>query len=86
MKTPIRDLVGLSLGIELALSIVGPSALGNWADARWHTGPWLTLLGFSLGTAAGLRSLFRFTSKTDTPPRRDDGRPNDGPSDTPPKP
>lgn len=88
MRTPIRDLAGLSIGIELAISIVGTAALGNWADKRWHTAPWLALLGFTLGTAAGLRSLFRFTSKTDTPPPQDGGptseRPT-SPNDKPPK-
>jgi F0F1-type ATP synthase assembly protein I len=60
MKVPVRDLSGTSLGLELALSIVLPCAAGHWADERWRTGPWLTVLGVALGLVAGLRLLLRF--------------------------
>lgn len=62
--TPIRpDWRGTgslsTMGLEVALSIVLPLVAGNWADGRFHTGPWLALLGFGLGLAAAIRALAR---------------------------
>lgn len=62
--TPIRpDWRGTgslsTLGLEIALSIVLPLVLGNWADGRWGTGPWLALTGFAFGLAAAIRALMR---------------------------
>lgn len=63
MRVPIREYAGLSLGIELALSIILPSAGGQWLDERFHTGYVFTLIGFVLGAAAGFRSLLRTAAK-----------------------
>ncbi len=30
-----------------------------WADRSWDTEPWFTLLGLSLGLAAGLRGAYQ---------------------------
>ena len=47
----------LSFVWEVVLSIVIPTTLlallGRWLDQRWHTSPWMTLLGLvlALGSA-----------------------------------
>lgn len=76
MKPSNRDMAGITIGIELVLSLVVPGAAGHWADQKFHTTPWLMYLGCALGLAAGFRSLFRFASNPDTPPR-------DGPREPP---
>lgn len=65
MRLPIREYAGLSLGIEMVLSIVLPSAGGRWLDERFRTGYTFTLIGFVLGAAAGFRSLLRTAAKMD---------------------
>lgn len=51
----------LSAGITMAASVLVGYFLGNWLDNRFGTKPWLTLLMFILGTAAGLKSLYDLT-------------------------
>lgn len=58
-------MAGLTIGLELVVSIVVTAAVGYWADGRFGTYPWLTFVGFVLGTAAGFRSLFRMATKLD---------------------
>jgi F0F1-type ATP synthase assembly protein I len=36
---------------------------GRWADQRWHTEPWLTLIGVLIGVVAGFRELYRLSKK-----------------------
>ena len=51
---------GLLLAIPTLL-IVSPLVgffLGNWLDRRFHTPPWLTILGLILGFAAGARETY----------------------------
>ena len=71
MKLPLRDVAGLSLGLEFVLSIVVMGALGRWIDGRFHTEPTFLLVGFVIGTAAGFRSMYRFATRDDpkTPPK-----------------
>jgi len=49
--------LGLFFGIAVALGYLA----GHWADQRWHTDPWLSLVGLLLGVAAGFRELYRVT-------------------------
>ena len=51
-NNPAFALVGI--GSYLAASIVLPTLLGRFLDARYETDPALTLLGLLLGLAAGL--------------------------------
>ncbi len=93
MRLPIREYAGLSLGIEMVLSIVLPSAGGRWLDERYRTGYTFTLIGFVLGAAAGFRSLLRTAAKMDreaestsppTPDATNEEKPDDatrGPDD-----
>jgi F0F1-type ATP synthase assembly protein I len=78
MKLPLRDVAGLSIGLEFVMSIVVMAALGRWIDGRYHTEPKFLLAGFLIGTAAGFRSMYRFATRDDPkprPPKSDDGKP-----------
>lgn len=46
------------LGIQFLLSLGVPLALGIWLDRRLGTKVLFTLLGFALGFAAGIYSLY----------------------------
>jgi len=46
-----------SIGFSVSLSIVIGLAAGVWLDRRFHTGPWLTLIGLGMGIAAGFRNI-----------------------------
>jgi F0F1-type ATP synthase assembly protein I len=78
MKLPLRDMAGLSLGLEFVISIVVMAALGRWIDARYHTGQTFLLVGFAIGAAAGFRSMYRFATRDEEkpdPPKNDDPKP-----------
>lgn len=49
----------LTLGIQLALSVVAFFFLGRWLDGLWGTGPWLMLAGLLLGAGGGFVQFFR---------------------------
>ncbi|MDP3275842.1 MAG: AtpZ/AtpI family protein [Deltaproteobacteria bacterium] len=63
MKIPLRDAGAISIGIELVVSVMLGLGVGVWLDRRFATGPWLTLVGIVVGSAAGFRSLLRFANK-----------------------
>lgn len=65
MKLPARELAGLSLGIEMVLSVVLAGAVGRWADRRFGTEPKLLILGVVLGAAAGFRQIWRYMERMD---------------------
>jgi hypothetical protein len=44
-----------TIGLEFAL----PPILGAWADRRWQTGPWLTVVGAVLGFAVGMTHVLQ---------------------------
>ena len=51
--------VGLRIGVELVVAIVVATALG-WGIDRWlGTSPWLTIILFFLGVAAGMVNVYR---------------------------
>ncbi len=56
LGSPALAFVGI--GWYLATAILVPTGLGVWADRSWDTEPWFTLLGLSLGLAAGLRGAY----------------------------
>jgi ATP synthase protein I len=49
----------LTLGIELALSVVILFFVGQWADEKLHTAPWLMLTGIFIGVTGGLIKFVR---------------------------
>jgi ATP synthase protein I len=46
-----------SIGFSVSLSIVIGLAAGVWLDRRFHTAPWLTLIGLGMGIVAGFRNI-----------------------------
>jgi F0F1-type ATP synthase assembly protein I len=49
-----------SIGIEIAVAIVGCTVLAHWIELRFtHWGPWTTLIGFFVGIGASIRALVR---------------------------
>ena len=67
---PVRqqDLaVGLRIGVELVVAIVLATLLG-WALDRWlGTAPWVTIVLFFLGVAAGMLNVYRALAGIKTP-------------------
>jgi ATP synthase protein I len=51
--------VGIFFGVAVCIGLFA----GRWADHRWHTEPWLTLVGVVIGVAAGFRELYRLSKK-----------------------
>jgi ATP synthase protein I len=49
----------LTLGIQLALTVVVFFFLGRWLDDRFGTAPWLMRGGLALGVTGGMISFFR---------------------------
>ena len=46
-------------GIEMMVSVLIGAFVGYGLDHLFHTKPWLMIVGFILGSAAGFRTLFR---------------------------
>lgn len=49
----------LTLGIQLALTIVVLFFIGRWLDDRFSTSPWLMIAALFLGCAGGLIQFIR---------------------------
>ncbi|MEK9135593.1 MAG: AtpZ/AtpI family protein [Bacteroidota bacterium] len=49
----------LTIGMQLAIAVVGCFFLGRWLDEEFGTSPWLMITGLALGTAGGFISFFR---------------------------
>lgn len=57
---PLRKLgVYMELVYTFPAVLLLPALLGWWLDERFHTAPWLVLIGFFLGLAAGFTYLFK---------------------------
>jgi ATP synthase protein I len=48
----------MSAGMTMAASVLAGYFLGSWLDKYFGTKPWLTLVMFLLGTAAGFKFLY----------------------------
>ena len=72
---------GLRIGVELVVAIVVATGLG-WVIDRWAgTSPWLTIVMFFLGVAAGMVNVYRAVAGIKTPVGM--RRPDTGRSDAP---
>lgn len=59
-KNPVRDFGPfLTLGLQLAISVVVFFFIGYWLDGKFGTSPWCTLGGAFLGAAGGLIKFLR---------------------------
>ncbi len=72
MKIPLRDAGAISIGIELVVSVIIGLVAGAWLDRRFGTTPWLTLVGIIIGSAAGFRSLIRYSKRAAAREERED--------------
>jgi len=53
--------IGLMLGLSATLGFF----LGRWLDDRWHTTPWLSLVGLFIGLGAGFVEIGRLLRRFD---------------------
>lgn len=60
-KAPwFRATSSASIGIEIAVAVVGCTLLARWLEANYtHWAPWTTLLGFGVGIGAAINALVR---------------------------
>ncbi|MGA9117478.1 MAG: AtpZ/AtpI family protein [Bacteroidota bacterium] len=65
----------LTLGLQLALSVVVFFFLGRWLDGKLGTSPWLMLAGLAAGAAGGFIHFFRTVIALG---RKEDRKANDG--------
>ena len=49
----------LTIGMQLAIAVVGFFFLGRWLDDVFGSAPWLMIIGLLLGTVGGFISFFR---------------------------
>ena len=54
-----------SLGIEMTASVLIGTFIGYWIDKWLGTSPWILIIGFIFGAAAGFRNLYRFIARED---------------------
>jgi F0F1-type ATP synthase assembly protein I len=47
------------VGLQFAVTIVVFALLGIWLDKRWHTSPWLVIVGVFFGATAGFWTMYR---------------------------
>ena len=47
----------LTLGLQLAVTVVVFFFLGRWLDGKFGTDPWLMLAGLAVGVAGGLAAF-----------------------------
>lgn len=68
----------MRIGIELVVATFIGAGAGVFADKKLGTTPWLTLVGFILGSAAGIRNVMRLADRMGQPPAEvEDGPENE---------
>jgi len=62
----------LSDAVNLASTIAAAVALGyfagKWLDGKFDTEPWLTIVGFLLGVATGIKAMWKKAMSNGRPP------------------
>ncbi|MFZ5608318.1 MAG: AtpZ/AtpI family protein [Pseudomonadota bacterium] len=64
--------IGFRLSLELVVAVLVGSALGFGLDRWLGTGPWLLVVFFILGAAAGIRSMLRAVEEMKMSPPPDE--------------
>ncbi|MEZ5293130.1 MAG: AtpZ/AtpI family protein [Vicinamibacterales bacterium] len=67
-----------TLGLAFVFALVMGFAAGNWLDRRLGTSPWLSLIGFALGLAAGVLNVVRTMRVVNAAPPPADGHGDGG--------
>jgi ATP synthase protein I len=49
----------LTLGLQLAITVVVFFFIGRWLDGKFGTDPWLMLAGLALGVTGGLTAFLK---------------------------
>jgi len=49
--------VGIFFGVAIVIGYFG----GRWLDGRFHTAPWIGLVGLLIGITSGFRELYRIS-------------------------
>ena len=70
--TPPSSSMGMAMrvGVELTVGIAFGGALGWYLDSWFGTAPFLLLLFFLLGTAAGILNVMRLARQINAPDRK----------------
>jgi F0F1-type ATP synthase assembly protein I len=68
----------LTLGIQLAVTIVAFFFLGKWLDEMFKTGPWLMMTGLGVGMAGGLIKFLRTAMSIGKRSDQESGKRTDG--------
>lgn len=56
-----------TIGLAFVFALVMGFAAGYWLDGRLGTAPWLSLLGFAIGLAAGVLNVVRTMKAVSAP-------------------
>lgn len=70
-----------TIGIAFVLALVLGFGAGLWLDRRLGTSPWLSLIGFAMGLAAGILNVVRTMRSVGAAARTPPAAPPDGPSE-----
>lgn len=49
----------LTIGLQLAITVIAFFFLGRWLDSEYGTSPWLMLAGLMVGITGGLIKFFK---------------------------
>ena len=60
-----------SIALLLAVATLLGGGVGYYLDSRWHTTPWLTLVGVLIGLAGGFVEMFEILKRYEERERSD---------------
>jgi F0F1-type ATP synthase assembly protein I len=63
----------LTLGLQLAISVVVFFFAGRWLDGQFDTSPWLMIVGLLIGTVGGFIQFFRMVAALERKQDREKG-------------
>jgi len=60
--------IGIFFGVAICIGFFA----GRWLDGRFHTAPWLSVVGLLIGVASGFRELIRIARRVEKEQAKDD--------------